>query len=71
MSIAIDRGIPLPEVRKFNNYPYKEMKVGESFFVPAISVKLMCNNNIRMNKSTGMKFTARKEKDGVRVWRIE
>lgn len=71
MSIAIDRGIPLPEVKKFNHYPYKTMQVGESFFVPGVSVKLMCNNNGRMNKITGMKFTARKEKDGVRVWRIE
>ena len=71
MSIAIEKGIPLPEEKKFDYYPHKDMNVGDSFYVSGVSVKLMCNNNNRYSKLTGMKFTARNEKDGVRVWRIE
>ena len=71
MSIAIEKNIPIPSDRKRNSYPYKQMDVGESFFVPDIRIQVVCNNNYRANKITGMKFTARREGNGVRVWRIE
>ena len=70
MTLAVDKGIPLPEEKKRNVYPYKQMDVGDSFFAPGTKITVMCNLQYRMGKKTGMKFTARKEGDGVRVWRI-
>lgn len=71
MSLAIEKGIPLPEERKRNVYPYQAMEVGESFLVPEAKMQIVCNSNYRVSKATGMKFTARKEGNGVRVWRIQ
>jgi hypothetical protein len=51
-------------------YPYKEMEVGDSFFVSAGGIQNVCNQNYRMGKKLGMSFIARKEGDGVRVWRV-
>jgi hypothetical protein len=70
-TIQIDNKIPPPPDKKRNFYPYKNMQVGESFFVPEVQTRLMCNNNNRVSKATGMKFVARREGNGVRVWRIE
>ena len=71
MSIAIEKSIPLPEQRKRRSYPYQEMDVGDSFFVDQIKPQIMFNRNLEVSKKTGMKFTARREGNGVRVWRIE
>jgi len=69
-TIQIDKKIPPPEEKKRNFYPYKSMEIGESFFVPEVETRLMCNNNNRVAKATGKKFVARREGNGVRVWRI-
>jgi hypothetical protein len=47
------------------------MVIGDSFLVPDANLQVVCNNNWRMGKKLGMKFIARKEVDGVRVWRVE
>ena len=70
MSIAVESNIPLPSERT-KRYPYKEMELGECFFVPESKIQLICNANYKAQKRTGMKFTARREGNGVRVWRIE
>ncbi len=69
MSIAIDKNIPIPPEKKRNIYPYKQMDVGESFFTEGVRVQIMCNLNYRAGKATGKKFIARREGNGVRVWR--
>jgi len=71
MSIAIESNVPLPEEKKRNSYPYKQMDVGDSFFIGGAKINIVCNNNYRIGKHTGMKFTARREGDGVRVWRTQ
>ena len=71
MSIAIENNIPLPQERKRNTYPYRSMDIGDSFFIDNIAMNIVCNNNYQTAKRTGMKFTARREGNGVRVWRIE
>ena len=71
MSITIEKNIPIPEERRRNIYPYKQMDVGESFLVPEASIQIVCNNNYRVGKLTGMRFIARREGVGVRVWRTE
>jgi hypothetical protein len=47
------------------------MEVGESFFVRDGKLQIVCNANWRMGKKLGRKFIARREADGVRVWRVE
>ena len=69
MSIAIESNVPLPRERKRNVYPYKQMDIGDSFFIDDIAINIVCNNIYRVGKHTGMKFTARREGNGVRVWR--
>lgn len=71
--IKIEKGVPLPVGR--GKYPWREMDVGDSFFVPDVTgVKLSAAASaytIRC-RSTGKpvpKFSVRNVDGGVRVWR--
>ena len=84
--IEIEEGIPIwppsPPVRgsaPLRTYPWREMEVGDSFFVPfghasldafriRGSVSAAANAAARI---LGVKFATRKQADGVRVWRVE
>ena len=68
ISVGLDKDVPLPEARK--RYPYKEMEVGDSFFVEGGGIQNICNQNYRTGKKLGKSFIARKEDNGVRVWRV-
>ena len=70
INIAIDKNIELPKERVRHEYPYRDMDVGDSFYVDDGKINVMCNNNYRMGKVLGCKFIARVEDGGVRVWRI-
>ena len=69
--LRVEKNRELPKIRVRNSYPYKVMEVSDSFFVEDTSLQVICNSNYRMGKQLGVKFIARKEKDGVRVWRTE
>ena len=71
MSITIDNNVPLPPEKKRNVYPYKDMDVGDSFLIQDGKIQIVCNANYRASKATGMKFIARRDGNGVRVWRIQ
>ena len=71
VSIDIQKNIPIPPEKKRNVYPYKDMEIGESFFVPTGKIQIVCNANYRTGKQLGKKFIARKENEGVRVWRTK
>ena len=71
VSINIQKNIPIPPEKKRNVYPYKNMEIGESFFVPTGKIQIVCNANYRTGKQLGKKFIARKENEGVRVWRTK
>ena len=71
MSIEVEKNIPIPPEKKRNVYPYKVLEVGESLFVPTGKIQIVCNANYRTGKQLGKKFIARKESEGVRVWRTE
>ena len=45
------------------------MDIGDSFFVQAGKMQVVCNANYRASKKLGFKFIARCEPEGVRVWR--
>lgn len=74
MTIQIDKNVPLPESpRRGRNaiYPWRELGVGDSFFVAdprdsGVLRNLVCITGKRLNR----KFTCRKEPGGFRVWRV-
>ena len=67
----ITKDVPVPQPIKRHNYPYRDLQVGESFWVAGISMQSLCNSNRRQSKALDRKFICRKEGDGVRVWRVE
>ena len=71
MTIEVEKNIPIPPEKKRNVYPYKSMEIGESFFIPTGKIQIVCNANYRTGKQLNKKFIARKDKEGVRVWRTE
>lgn len=67
----IESEVEIPAARMGSNvYPFDELEVGESFFVPWKTASEMCVHYAQY-KGTSLKFTARtiKSDGGVRVWR--
>jgi hypothetical protein len=72
MNVVIEKGIPLPGRERRKKYPFEGMEVGDSFFVPDVSVMLL---HAHARRYMPRRFTCRTvvESDvkGIRVWRIE
>lgn len=76
-SVAIDADVPMPEGsgRGGNaKYPWKEMEIGNSFWVPSVNLKSWQTACVKAGKQYERKFIARKftgpeGQDGIRVWR--
>ncbi len=72
--IKIDKNVPMPEggTRERHIYPFVTMKVGDSFFRSGSDYRIL---QINIMSSAGRykpkRFTTRKEKNGVRCWRIK
>lgn len=73
----IEKGIPIPRSAHHRKYPFANMSVGDSVFIPrgkwsdlAAAVTGICS---AVRSYRDMKFTTRRdvENDGVRVWRVE
>lgn len=69
-AIVVQKGYGLPEKRMMYAYPYEEMEIGDSFVVPLEARQRVMNANSRAFKRLGMRFSARREGDQVRVWRV-
>lgn len=77
----IEDGIPIPPAKYGlpRKYRFHEMEVGQSFFVPTPQGETYsCKRQTKVfnaafgyGRRHGMKFTTRREGDGVRVWRVE
>lgn len=75
----IERNIPLPDQTRGlrNKYPWKQMKIDESFLVPCGSwetpevMNSLTSCRAGAQRNTGFKFALRKVKDGIRVWRTK
>lgn len=51
-------------------YPFADMKVGHSFWVPAAEATRAVSAATMHGKRKGIAFVSRKEGDGHRIWRI-
>ena len=67
--IRVESSIPIPEERVSRRYPHEEMEVGDSFFFGGVALQVVLNANWRAGKRLQRKFIARKDGEGVRVWR--
>jgi len=73
----IERNIPLPEQSRGvrNKYPWRQMRVGDSFLVPCGEYEVpevmnsLTSCRAGAQRSTGYRFALRKAAGGVRVWR--
>jgi len=88
MNYEIEKNIPFPKgkySKTFNNYPFADMEIGDSFFVLndknkglqnlQSQVMSLAKSFIYHNNKTGWKFKSHQEKkdnfNGIRIWRLE
>ena len=69
MGIRVEKGVALPSEKLSRKYPHEDMEVGDSFYLVGVSMQVVLNANWRAGKRLGWRFTARKEGEGIRVWR--
>ena len=74
---SIEKGVPIPESRGGGRgkYPFREMEIGDSFFVAGKSTAKFSAHVHHHRKRHGLKFTTRTVTEdgvkGVRIWRTE
>lgn len=67
----IEKNVPLPTVRLvLADYPWQEMKVGESFVVQNAKRKAVYKMTLRAKEKHGGSYVVREVKDDVRVWKV-
>ncbi len=76
LGFKIDSGIPIPPRGGKGKTTgvtatLRALQVGESFLFPGINSRLIGGQIAYVQKSTGARFTCRKQADGLRVWRTE
>lgn len=78
MSITVDKNVPIPPVQRPGvgrpaKYPFRQMEIGDSFFVER-STRFMARAVFYWEKKCGGKFSARTVIEngvkGCRVWRV-
>jgi hypothetical protein len=72
---TIERDVPLP-VPRGNTYPFKDMEVGDSFFVQGLGEapqRKLRSAIFKARKSLGWQFLMRLDeaREGYRIWRTE
>jgi hypothetical protein len=70
--IEIDKNIPAPDPSRRGGakYPWRQMEVGDSFFVADVTTNNLGTAAQQVGKRMGATFTTRKVDGGARVWRI-
>lgn len=71
----IENNHPLPAAAphggRREKYPWMQMEIGSSFFVPDEDAHRVKSSASKAKKRTGRTFVVRKVEGGVRVWRYE
>lgn len=70
---AIEKGVPVPprDNGRTAKYPWADMRVGDSFFVPGVKTNAMAGSKAQAAKKHNAKYSMRSVDGGVRIWRIE
>lgn len=67
----IESGIPIPSKSGDSRYPFREMKVGDSFFVPGKKAANLAGCLGYYRTRYKITLVTRTVDGGVRVWRTE
>ena len=70
-AFPIKKNAPIPNKERISypeKYPWAQMKVGDSFFIPDREKPLTTTYAARKHN---MKFTQRSMDGGIRIWRIK
>ena len=67
--IAIEKGVPIPVGRR-SKYPWRDMEVGDSFFVRGKTSATLNGARVNAQNGTRFKFKLKNVEGGVRVWRV-
>lgn len=68
----IERNIPVPSrTGRPSKYPFKDMKIGDSFAAPSSLTSSVKTCAFRFAKNKGGKFSFRVHDGKVRCWRIK
>jgi hypothetical protein len=70
--IKIEKGIKIPErigTLRHSRYPYRQLKVGESFFVKDVKGAKLNGSIAYWQRTLNIKLVWRTVDGGVRVWR--
>lgn len=72
----IEKQVPVPKSYRQHKYPFADMEVGDSFFVPEDDGGNRVRDRVApaangYGKPRGWKFTTRTVEGGARCWRIE
>ena len=68
--------LPMPGERASAKYPWRQMDVGDSFFVPGVKASKLTNASTsfvhwaRKRENITMQFAARTVEGGARIWRV-
>jgi hypothetical protein len=72
--IKIDKNVPIPKGRHNAKYPWKELEVGDSFFIPGKDAKSTSGIKRSAKNSAGIDILTRAVTEngvnGMRVWRF-
>lgn len=68
----VEKGHPVPKDRRRWKYPWRDLEVGDSFFVPKVdrTLKQMQNVTYCKNRNKAKRFVCRPIDGGTRVWRV-
>jgi len=74
--IQLDNDVPVPSTSpRPTLYPFRDMEVGQSFFVPNKTPVQLSSSKAYATRRTGFRFICRTVTDwdvkGTRVWRIK
>lgn len=70
----IESGVPIPAgygPRGTSQYPFMDMKVGDSFQVKDRTINAVRQNAFSWSRGSGKKFSVRKDGKFVRAWRTK
>jgi hypothetical protein len=65
----IEKGVPIPPAH--GRSALRDMEIGDSKLFPESTQHTVSAMATKITQQTGHKFTTRKLKEGVRVWRVE
>lgn len=74
---TISKNVPLPPRRNCAEFPWRNLQIGDSFFIPSDKAGIngkrvyMSASNLKRHMSEPVRFSIRKVQGGYRAWRVE